>query len=163
MLKLSLLEFFLRLIPETCILVLSAYAFSGKNIDKINFCISTILLSIATYLVRMLPIHFGVHTIILLIIYVLITININKIDIIKAVSAGLTSATILFICEWINVFIITSLFKVNAESAFKNAFLKVIYGIPSLLLFAIIIFAIWSRNSYSRKAGTNVSNREVIK
>lgn len=163
MLKLSAIEIVLRLIPESLILILAAYAFSGKSINKINFFVSTILISIATYLVRMLPIHFGVHTIILLIIYVSITVNVNKINIIKAISAGLTSATILFICEWINVFVIINLFKIDTQNAFKDSLLKVIYGIPSLLLFATIIFAIWRRNWYLRKADTNVSNREIIK
>ncbi|MCT8978564.1 hypothetical protein N4T77_18400 [Clostridium sp. CX1] len=163
MLKLSVLEIFLRLIPESLILILAAYAFSGKSINKINFFVSTILISIATYLVRMLPIHFGVHTIILLIIYVLITVNINKINIIKATSAGLTSATILFICEWINVFIITDLLKFNIENMLKNDLLKVVYGIPSIVLFALIIFAIWRRSLYLGKAGRDVSNRENIK
>lgn len=163
MLKLSLLEFFLRLIPESFILILSGYAFSCKTINKISFCISGILLGIATYLIRMLPIHFGVHTIILLIIYALLTVFLNKIDIIKAISAGLISATILFICEWINVFVLTNLFKINIDIMFKNAFIKIVYGIPSLLLFGLIIFFIWYKNLHLRKVDVNVFNREDIK
>lgn len=163
MLKLSLLEFFLRTVPEGFILILSAYAFSSKRIDKVNFCVSSVLLAIVTYLVRMLPIHFGVHTIILVTIFVLITVNINKIDIIKAISAGLTSATMLFICEWFNVFILTSLLNVNIENMLNNAFLKIIYGIPSILLFGLIIFAIWYRNLRLRKADVDVFSREAIK
>lgn len=163
MLNLSLLELFLRAIPESCIFIFAGYAFSGKEINKISFGISSILLAIAAYLVRMLPIHFGVHTIILLISYVLLTVFLNKVDTIKAISAGLISSIILFICEWLNVFMLINLFKIRVEIMFKSNFLKILYGIPSILLFALVIFLIWYKNLHLRKVATNVFNRENIK
>ncbi|MBC2579789.1 hypothetical protein [Clostridium sp. DJ247] len=158
MLKLSILEFLFRVIPESFTLIFAGYAFSSKVIDKKSFCISSIVLSVITYLVRMLPIHFGVHTIILLIIYMLTTVTINKIDIIKSLSAGLISAILMYTCEWVNAFIITDIFKKNLDTIMKNHLMKLLYFSPSLLLFAIIIIFIYTKNVYLRKVPKNVSN-----
>lgn len=162
MLKILPIEFFLRAIPEAILLILMGYAFDGKSINKRNLCISTILLAIAAYLVRALPIHFGVHTTILIILYVLITVSINKLDVIKSISAVLISATMLFMCEWINVYVLTRLFKFNIEVMFANPYVKVLYGTPSLLLFGFIIL-IFYKKSYLRKVNKYVFNRENIK
>lgn len=163
MLRLTPIEFFLIVIPESFILVLAGYAFSSKKIEKKVFCISSILLAVATYLIRMLPIHFGVHTIILIMIYVLVTVYINKLDVIKSISAVLISSIILFICEWINVYVLTYLFKLSGEIMFRNTATKVLYGIPSLILFSFIIGLIFYKNLHLRKVSKNVFNREVVK
>lgn len=57
MLKLTGIDILLRTIPEAFLFVLSAYLFSFKKINKKDFSISVLLLSICTYLVRELPIH----------------------------------------------------------------------------------------------------------
>lgn len=151
MLKLLPIEFFLRLIPESFILILAAYAFSCKKPEKKLFCISSILLSVATYLIRLLPIHFGVHTIILIVIYVLISVNINKIDIIKSISAGLISSIILFLCEWINVLILTKILKLDIDFIFKPPVSKILYSLPSLVLFSAVVMLVFYINVLRRK------------
>jgi hypothetical protein len=163
MLKLLPIEFFLRLIPESFILILAAYAFSSKKIEKKLFCISSILLAVATYLIRLLPIHFGVHTIILLVIYVLITVNINKIAIIKVISAGLVSSVVLFFSEWLNVFVLTELLNVNVDIIFKSPVKKSIYLLPSIMLFALIVASVFYINALRRKGKKNVLFREIVK
>lgn len=163
MLKLLPIEFFLRLIPESFILILAGYAFTGKKIEKKVFCISSILLAVATYLIRMLPIHFGVHTIILIMIYVLITVYINKIDVMESISAILISSIILFMCEWINVYVLTYLFNLSSENIFRNTVTKVLYGTPSLIVFSSIIGLIFYKNLQLRKVSKNVFNREINK
>lgn len=151
MLKLLPIEFFLRTIPEAFILILAAYAFSSKKPEKSVFCISAILLGLATYLIRMLPIHFGVHTIILLVIYVLISVNINKIDIIKAISAGLVSSIVLFFSEWLNVFVLTKVLKIDIDTIFKSPIRKSVYLLPSMMLFVLIVILVFYINVLRKK------------
>lgn len=158
MLKLSLLELFFRAIPEAFILVLASYAFSDRSIDKLKFCLSSVLLGMLTFIIRMLPIHFGVHTIILIGIYVLISVKINKLDVLKSISAVLISSIVLFFCEWINVFVLTYVFKYNIEIAFRNQFEKVLYGSPSLLLFSFIIILVFKKK-YICKIPESVFNK----
>ncbi len=163
MLKLSIMEFFLRALPEAFIFVLGAHAFCKKNICIKPFFISTILYSIVAYLIRMLPIHFGVHTIILIIIYILLMHFINDLDIIKSASAGLILMIVLFAAEWLNVYILTNILNLDINIMFKNPLKKLLYGIPSLLLFSIIIVAIAYKNLYLGRTIKNIPSREYIK
>lgn len=151
MLKLLPIEFFLRLILESFILILAGYAFSSMRIEKKDFCISSALLAVATYLIRMLPIHFGVHTIILLVVYVLISVKINKIDINRAISAGLFSSIVLFLSEWINIFVLTKILKINIDIIFKSPIKKSIYLLPSIMLFALMVTLVFYINALRRK------------
>lgn len=163
MLKLTLIEFIFRGIPEAFILIFAGYAFAGKKPEKNKFFITSILLAVAAYLVRMLPIHFGVHTIILLVIYVLVSVNINKIDTFKAISAGLSGAIILFLCEWINVFMLTEVLKINIDIAFKSYLKKCLYLSPSLILFAAVIMVVFYVNCSRRKVTKNVFGGKTFK
>lgn len=157
MLQLSLLELFFRTLPESCIYIWSGSIFSNNKIDKTKFILSSILLSLCTFCIRLLPIHFGVHTILFLIVYILICALINKIDIIKSISSGLILVIILFICEGINVFILR-LLQIDIETTFKEPVTKLLYGIPSLFLFGLIITILYKIKSKRRRLYKNVSN-----
>lgn len=161
MLKLSMMEFFLRSLPESFIFVLGAYVFSKKNICIKPFFISAIFLSMVTYLVRMLPIHFGVHTIILLVGYILVMASINDLNIIKSASAGLILIIMLFATEWLNVYILTNILNLDINIIFKDPLKKLLYGIPSLLLFFIIIVAIAYKNLYLERTTKNISSKNI--
>lgn len=163
MLKISIIEFFFRALPESFILVLGAYAFCKKNICIKPFFISTVLFSIVAYLIRMLPIHFGVHTIIILIVYILLMYFINNLDIIKSASSGLILIIMLFVAEWLNVYVLTNILKLDINVIFKEPLKKLLYGIPSLLLFSIIIVAIAYKNLYLERTTKNISSRKYIK
>ncbi len=158
MLQLSLLELFFRTLPESCIYIWAGYIFSNNKIDKTKFILSSILLSLCTFCIRLLPIHFGVHTILFLVAYILICVFMNKVDLIKAISSGLTSVIILFICEGINVFLLNELLQVDIEITFKEPVTKLLYGTPSLFLFGLIITILYRIKSKRRRLYKNVSN-----
>lgn len=158
MLQLSPLEFFFRTLPESCIFIWAGYMFSNNKIGKTKFILSSILLSLCTFFIRLLPIHFGVHTILFLIVYILICTLINKIDIINSISSGLISIISLFICEGINVFILNEFLQIDIQIAFKEPITKILYGIPSLFLFGLIIGILYRIISKRRRLYKNVSN-----
>lgn len=158
MLQLSLLELFFRTLPESCIYIWAGYIFSNNKIGKTKFILSSILLSLFTFCIRLLPIHFGVHTILFLVAYILICVFMNKVDLIKAISSGLTSVIILFICEGINVFLLNELLQVDIEITFKEPVTKLLYGTPSLFLFGLIITILYRVKSKRRRLYKNVSN-----
>lgn len=151
MLKLSIIEFFLRTLPESFMVILAAYAFCKKRIDIKSIFISTVLFSILTFLIRMLPIHFGVHTIIMFMIYVLLMTFVNNLDVIKCTSSGLISIIVLLASECINVFMITKVLKLDINIIFKDPLNKLLYGIPSLIIFCAIIMIISYKNLYLGK------------
>lgn len=158
MLELSLLEFFFRTLPESFIYILASYIFSNNKINKTKFILSSILLSLCTFFIRLLPIHFGVHTILFLVAYILICVFMNKIDLIKAISSGLISVITLFVCEGINVVILNELLQIDIQTTFKEPLTKILYGTPSLFLFGLIINILYRIISKKRRSCKNVSN-----
>lgn len=146
MLKLSLIELFLRLIPEGFILALSIYAFSNIEIDRKRLIISGIILSINPYFIRMLPISFGVHTILLIMLYILVAVNINHIDIIKSIKSGLLAYIILALCDLADFVLVVNILNVPIEKFAGEVQWKMLLGAPSLILFFIIIYVFYKKN-----------------
>lgn len=143
MLKVSIFEFFFRAIPEVLLLIFSIYIFSFKNINVKRLLFSGIVLSIISWLIRLLPILPGVHTLILIPIFVLFANVVNEITLIKSVSSTVLSIITLSICEIINVYILTYVFHINTEVVFENDVLKTFYGIISLVLYLGICLLIY--------------------
>jgi hypothetical protein len=138
MLELSLIDLFLRLLPEGFLLMFAAYTLSGKKVDKKNLCISSILFMIIIFFVRKLPIHFGVHTIILSIVYISLAVWVNKIELMKAISAVLISTIIMFVGEIVNSFALEML-GVKLNIIFNDPLIKNLYLMPSLLIYLVIV------------------------
>ncbi|MBU5485950.1 hypothetical protein KQI86_16635 [Clostridium sp. MSJ-11] len=139
MIEVSLIELFGRAIPEGFLFIFALYVFSGHAINKRDYLISSILMSIITFTVRLLPIHYGVHTILNIIGLIVLNVSINKIDIVKSIQAVIITVILQFICEGINVFIIQYIFKTDMNYVFGDSKLKILYGIPSLLIFTGIL------------------------
>lgn len=161
MLRLTLLEIFLRGLPEGMLIIFAVYAFSKTVINIKRYIVSSIIFLISVYLIRLLPIQYGVHTILNIIVIIVLTVNINKIVIIKSIQASIMAMIMEFICEGINMFIIQHMFKVEIVYLLSEPSLKILYGIPSLLIFAIIVFTYYAYLT-RRKELREVINGEII-
>ncbi len=140
MLKLTWIEFFLRNIPETFIIIWGIHIISRKSFDIPKYVFSSIVLAIVSFFVRWLPIYFGVHMIINIILTVII-ITISGIQMIKAVYGTLLAFFILSLSEFLNM-IILNLLNINTSIEFINPFIKCIYFLPSLILLLLFIIII---------------------
>ncbi|MCB2300106.1 hypothetical protein [Clostridium tagluense] len=161
MLKLSLLEVYLRALPESFLVIFAVYAFSKTVINVKRYIISSILYGISVYLIRSLPIQYGVHTILNIIMIIVLTAFLNKIVIIKSIQASIMALILLFICEGINMIIIKYIFKVNVINILSNTSEKILYGIPSLVIFAVTVFTYYFYLD-RRKKLNEVINGETI-
>ncbi|MBU3112994.1 hypothetical protein [Clostridium lacusfryxellense] len=160
MLKLTLLEFFLRGLPEGFLFMFAVYAFSKTPINLKKYIISSVFFVPTVYLIRLLPIQYGVHTILGIIAINVVSINFSKISIIKSIQASLMAVILQYICEGINVLIIQYIFKADIMYLLSDPSLKVLYGIPSLLIFAAIVCTYYFYNS-RRKQLKEVINGEI--
>lgn len=154
MIKISFLELIIRGIPEIAIYMWAFYILTKTKFKLKRYLFSTTLLLFLTYLIRSLPISLGINTVLLLGIIIIINVNINKISIIKSISVSVSVIILETICEFINMLIIRYLFKADLTKVWSNPLLKTIYGIPSLVLFVILIIII--------NAGFNKSKKEDI-
>ncbi|KAJ50108.1 hypothetical protein CTM_19734 [Clostridium tetanomorphum DSM 665] len=142
MLKISLIEFLFRIVPEGFLIILMAYVFDEKKVNKKIYIISSLLLAIGVYIIRLFPIHYGVHTILNIIIAILISSLANDISINKSIMAVLISTFTLSACEAVNVIVINKFLKLDMNTVLNNSVMKVGYGIISLILFSIVILCI---------------------
>ncbi|MCE5220315.1 MAG: hypothetical protein LLF98_03380 [Clostridium sp.] len=145
MLRLTAFEFVVRIIPEAFVIILAMSALSNTKLNVKRYIISSLLFGVYVYTVRMLPINYGVHTILDIVIMIIIMSNINKTDIISAIKASLITTIILFICEGLNILLLSLIFKDRLEAIMLNTVLKTIYGLPSLICFAIITIIYYLR------------------
>jgi hypothetical protein len=160
MLKISMFEFLVRGLPEAFLFVFAAYAISKTKIDYKRYLLASSLLALVVYLIRFLPIQYGVNTILNLLVIIVLMTTINKLDMITAIRTGIIIAIIEYICEGINVLIIQVIFKIDMNYIFSNPELKVLYGLPSLAIFGLVIIAYYTI-LHKRKELRTITNGEI--
>ncbi|GEQ19678.1 hypothetical protein CBU02nite_01840 [Clostridium butyricum] len=106
------------------------YTLSKKSINNTNYYIVSILLSVLTYVVRLLPIYYGVHIVINIITFISI-MTILGIPLIKSIKNTLITFTILEFSEILNLIILIILD--NKFWTDNEIYIKGSLGIPSLI------------------------------
>lgn len=138
MFELTWLDFFFKLIPETFIFIWGICTISNKVISKKIYIIYCILISIEAYVVRLLPIHLGVNTIIND-IFIICLLIIAGISIDTAIHNTLLMTLLLAVSEFFNILLL-KIFNVNIEVQFKIPGVESLLLLPSLLLFILLIY-----------------------
>lgn len=152
MLQLTFLELFIRAIPECLLFVFAVYAFSNTKIDKRKYFIASATLAVTIFIIRELPISYGVHTLLNIMALIIIATTINKIDIIKSIKSGIITAVLLFVCEGVNIFLLQCIFQEEMMiRIFETPALKTIYGVPSLIIFAVAVLIYYKICSKKRE------------
>lgn len=141
MLKISMFEFFFRGLPEAFLFVFAAFSFAKIKLDVKKYIVASMILAALAYLVRFLPIQYGVNTVLNLFVIIIIMNIFLKLDMTTAIRTGIIIIIVEFVCEAINIFFIQALFKIDINYVFNNAELKVEYGLPSLAIFALMVFS----------------------
>lgn len=133
------LSFIVRMIPEAFLMIYAVCKLTNTNINLKRIFVSCILGGVGVYIARLLPVHFGVHTIISVMIYIVLAIRINKIDMFKAIATTLAVIIVLFISDFTFVVIYTNVLHLSSELLFGQSWIAVVSGIPSLILFYLIV------------------------
>lgn len=136
--QLTWIDFFLKLIPESYIFFWGISIISNKVISKKIHIIYCILLSIAIYVVRLLPIHFGVHTIINNIFTICLLI-IAEFSINTAIRNTLLMTLLLLMGESFNIFLL-KIFNINIEIQSEMPGAVSLLFLPSLLFLILLIY-----------------------
>ncbi|HBJ1648030.1 MULTISPECIES: hypothetical protein [Clostridium] len=149
MLRLTTFEFLVRIIPEAFVLILGMFTLSNTKLNLKKYIISSLLFGLCEYGIRMLPINYGVHTILDIFIMIVTMFSINKSDVILSIRSSLITTIGLFICEGLNMLLLSAIFKDRLEVIMSNTKLKTIYGLPSLIFFTsiTIVYSLRKRNT----------------
>lgn len=139
MLKVSFLELFFRGFPESILFIWAISLINMKKISKKVWILLSIFLSIIVYTVRLLPIQFGVHTLITVVFLIIATSYFIKLPLTSAISSSLIVITLLSICEFVNSAVLIYLFNIDILNLVNVPSKKILIYVPSLALFAIFI------------------------
>ena len=137
MLRLTWVEFFLRNIPEVFILIWGIHVISRRSIHIPKYIFSSIAVAILTFFVRWLPIYFGIHMIID-IIMIISTMVIIGTSLIKSIYSTLLIFFMLSLSEFLNTMILSSL-NINTNINILDPFIKCAYSAPSLIFLSLFI------------------------
>ena len=150
MLHLTLMEVLFRALPDAILFMTGAHIFSNVPINKSKMLKSILCMTITVYLIRSLPISFGIHTLLGVIATTSIIIGFHKFELTQAIRATFLTTLIQYISELINVVWIQVFLDKQIEMIFSNPQIKLLYGIPSLIISAIILYLCYLRKK-SRK------------
>ncbi len=139
MLKIGITELFVRTLPESFLVIFVIQAFSNSKMNKSKYVLSSTLLSIVIYSIRLLPIHYGVHTILNLIAIIVICTFINEVTPIKSITYSLILMSLLALSEALNLYFIYKIFGENIVNTLKDSLKKCIYLMPSIIILLIIV------------------------
>lgn len=142
MLNEMIITILLRGIPEAFIHMYAMYAFANKEIHKKRYILSSIVLAFMMVLISKLPISYGIHSILVVMVIIGLGIMGNQLEIIYCTSVAIINMIIQFLTEGINVLFIEKVLKMELASAMAYPLQKALYGIPSLVMFFLIIWII---------------------
>ncbi|WP_053984400.1 hypothetical protein [Niameybacter massiliensis] len=155
MLQLTLMEFFFRVIPDAILFMIGAHIFSNKPMQKNNMLKSILCMAITVYLIRCLPITFGIHTLLGVVATTLIIIGFHKIDLLQAIRATFLTTLIQYISELLNMVWIQLCLGKELEAIFANPTTKLLYGLPSLAFSALILYICYILKRHRKEAVRN--------
>lgn len=140
MLESSLVYIITRTFHESLILVLSGVVLLGINIDKKRIFKDGIILGMIIGIIRLLPITFGVHSILSMISLCIILLRYDNNDIVKSMVSTCLVWISLALSECIYILISISFLNIKVERLTDNTTLQgAIITLPSLLIMFLIV------------------------
>lgn len=156
MFELSWIDFVFRLIPEGLIIILAGYAVSKKVFNIKLYLLSSIILAVITFVLKNLPISAVLPVLLAAIAAVLLLVFINKIKVVYAIMSTMASLVLSLLIEGLNMVALEKMFQVDTYGVYINAtpLLRILYGSPSLLVFAAIVISYYfiSRRNRTKKS-----------
>lgn len=154
MLNLSILELLLRAIPDATLFIMGIHIFSKSPIDKVKIIKSIIYMSVVIYLIRFLPISYGIHSLLGVVANTMIVTTFHKIELVKTLKAVFLTMLVQYVSELINVAWIQLGLGKDLDIIFSNPTTKILYGLPSLFISGSLLYFFYIRSN-RRKEVTN--------
>lgn len=143
MLHTSIGYILVRSFPECAVMLLVGCKFLNLKISTETLLKKTFILGMIISLIRMLPISFGIHTIIGMVIISFVLVDLSKNSFMDCIIAMCKLFLCLIFSEIIYIKLITTIFLVPEAVLVDNySVISAIYTLPSLFIFAILAFFI---------------------
>ncbi len=139
-LEIIIFEFVLGYVLQGFAIVLGIFVLNRQKITLKKYFIASVLVIIISYSVRLLPISFGVHTILNVLFLFLICVIVLKMPAYTTVRSALLITMILLICEMADVAVMVAILgKTKFEYMMTDSVEKALIGFPGAVFFSLLV------------------------
>ncbi|WP_068964716.1 hypothetical protein [Desulfosporosinus sp. BG] len=138
--RIPLLSLFLQGIPEQTAVLTLALVIARIPLKWNRILLIGIFLAFCAYVVRLFPILFGIHTILLLCVHFIILTWITKGDAGLSFIASSSSFLVLVIFEFSCMSLFMYIYRFTTENLFDDLAIRIAVGEPQVLLLFISAF-----------------------
>lgn len=142
--KIPLIALILQGIPEQIAVVTLAFVIAKISIDWKKISLIGIILALSSYVLRLFPITFGIHTIVLIALLFIFLIKLNQINLNVALVASLISFLALIITETICIKILMFLFNITSAAIISNTVIRILTSLPQVLIIFLLAYVIYN-------------------
>lgn len=147
--KIPILVLILTGIPEQIATVVLAFILARVKLQWKKIFIMGTILAVSAYIMRTLPITFGVHTIVNIGLLIFLMHNFVKVDLTPAVISSIITYLILIIVETLIYLIVLPIFDIPMGLVADNISLRLLLG--GLLVLILVIISIITNIFIKRK------------
>lgn len=141
--RMTLLQLILQGIPEQIGLVILAFVLARAELNWKRLCILGTVLACTAFFLRMLPITFGLHTIILICLLVFFVANYSNANSTTAIMSTLISFICLIVFEISIHATVFNIFQIPIENILNSQTLMILSGLPQVILLYLTSFLVW--------------------
>lgn len=139
MLHTSLGYILVRSFPECAIVLLVGCYLLKIKVPKKTIILKTLTLGLMVSLIRMLPISFGIHTILSMTCTLFMLAHLSKDSFINCIIAICKIFISLILSEFVYLFLVTFVFKIPESNFLDNYTVNsALFTLPSLLILVVI-------------------------
>lgn len=139
MLRTSIGYILVRTFPECAIMLLVGCYFLKIKISMRTLLKKTLLLGVIQSCIRMLPISFGIHTIIGMALVLFVLVDLSKDTFINCIMSLCKLFLCLIISESLYISLLLNVISIPNKLILDNyTVMGAVYSLPSLILFAIL-------------------------
>ena len=129
-------------IPEQIAVVTLAVVLARSPLILYKIVLNGTVLALTAFILRLFPITFGIHTIILMGLLFLSLAYIYKASLLTSIRATLITYILLIIVEYVFFNLFTKLLNIPFEKVLTELPLRIILGLPQVFVIFIIAFMI---------------------
>ena len=128
--KLSLMRWLLQGVPECLAIATFSWMLLGRQFNARKILSIGLLQALAAYFVRLLPVSFGIHTLILVFSLAALLVYFSSGSYSRVLSVSLVTFVVLGLLELVIFALSSSLFNLTAEAILADPLLSVLMGLP---------------------------------
>ena len=151
--KLPILQWLLQGIPESLALVTLALALAGEKLEMRRIALIGIAHAVIIFIIRLLPLTFGVHSILSLFTIALLLTIFLKVRFSRSLLSALIVLIVLAAAETVSFSLFLYLTGLSYEQLKENIFIYSMSGWPQVILLFLLALAVhrWQQGRRSLK------------